>query len=667
MPVPNGGNFLRSANRNSPANRLSILSPAFRLFQCTACSVGLLLLFVAPGLRADITLPEDMVRAPIPNPVKVRVSRGAVAEITLSALTSSNKDVFFILRSAPAAGKLLDASPVRKSKTETTVRYQSDPQQTAKSDSFKFAAKLEGGAVSPAQTVEITLVDPKIDLVVPGKVNFGSIRLGMEGRAELPLENKGDADYHQEVTLPAGFLWGDTKSARARVVVPAGTTVKRLLIFKPAASSTTGTEIVFQNIPPVKTRLEAEVGAPIAAASVVYLKWNPETKAREGLLRLENPTTDPVAVSLGSPDQFKLEHIKELTLQPGTSIETPVRLSSDPSLTFKGKLDLSASGMPLSVIVSADPAPSLILADGDIKDGVVDFGTVPAEAADKESRRIVLRNAGGTVTNLFGSLPVSFFVEGFSNGMSLEPGKEVPFLVKIKPGSEGRLRGTLDWRCDQQSLTFALAATVARDPSVVAVKTVPPPAGATLSGALDSTPLDEQSQEAVDSHILSSRDGLFVEDLKFDLTKPRIDAYQKAQTPDSVTLAWLPLPGENWSYIVFERAIAKVGNYPRPVWIRAKNVSFGRAEGEVTATLSNLPDNWANYVRVTGQGPDGTCSPPTPPLTAVAAVPEPVAWGKWVAYAALAALPILLWRWHKHRSAQVFRRNWAATLPTTDG
>ena len=66
-------------------------------------------LFLLTGIfpvQADIKNPTDLERAPVPQPVKITITRGETVNITLNALSASSRDVSFMLRSQPTAGLL---------------------------------------------------------------------------------------------------------------------------------------------------------------------------------------------------------------------------------------------------------------------------------------------------------------------------------------------------------------------------------------------------------------------------------------------------------------------------------------------------------------------------------------------------------------------------------
>jgi hypothetical protein len=599
--------------------------------------------------HADIKNPATLERAPVPQPDAVSANRGELIIITLNALTASSKEVQFILREAPRAGKLLDEAPVRKTKTSATLRYQSDPNSKALNDTIKFACRVEGGAVSTSETIQIRIRDLLPVIEVPEKLAMGPVRCGQQGALIVTLKNVGNADYHQPLVLPYGW----TRGGSDKVFVPAGATVEENIFFNPTTTGPTEAILSFGTGPKAQVVITATGLPPVDIPSVIQLAWDPATADRRASVPVKNPLNRPVTLKF-SGDDPRVIFPSEITLEPLADATIPFQLKALPSATFNGIVTLSTLGVNQPLRIGADPAPPLLLLRGLNDAQELDFGTVAASATAETKKELILENVGGRSVSLFGHSAQQFVLQGFDSGMNLAPGMTAKFIVSLKPEAIGKLRETITWIWEEKTLRFTLKTEVLRDPTDNAhVPTAP-----TNTAAHYVDPLESDEPGAVERQMTMGRSGLLAKDFQIDRRLPVIqDIRQIQQTDSSITLAWATL-GKHQDHVILEKQIFQAEGYPRVVWLPIKDISFGTASNgatpETTAVISKLRPGHIYAVRISIKGSDGKYSQPSDPVHISIPAEPPVSWTKYFILAGFIAL-FFLWRWWQKRNAPLPR------------
>lgn len=602
--------------------------------------------FSAP---ADIKNPADLERAPVPQPAKLTINRGETVTITLSALTASSKEVQFILRNAPVAGKWLDAEPVRKNKAAVTLRYQSDPASTVPQEVIKFATRVLDGAVSPTEAITITLLDIKSQLELPDKLDVGQVRFGQQAEIPFFIRNVGNGNYDQSVKPPAGWSWAQGD----RLQVPAGKSVEARLRFSPLVMGQTESILALGSGPKAQMVLNGYGLSPVDFPTVIVLAWNAEKARRQATIMMRNPAEKSLTIKF-TGGVTQLHFPTEVALAPYA--EVPLAFSFDdlPAATLRTNLEMSAGGVSQTIIVSAEAAPAQLVLEGLGAEQAADFGTVAAGELAAARQALKLTNTGGKPVTLFGNLPESFLILGLEPGMTLAPGMEVPFTIKIKPGSAGKLKDAIKWTWEQHDIQFQIFADITRGSETV----VTMPAAPTVSASeAYQDPIENNDLQAIDSDIIRQRDGLLPYSMSIDPTIPRITGlHQQGAGKNTLTLAWTPAPGagEGYEYVVLQRQIGFAKGFPRVLWLPVSGATFTKTPTETLATIGGVFPNSTNAYRIATKGPNGRYSVPSEPIEAGLPPVEATDWVKWF----LLASPFLLfglWRWWKKREAPLPR------------
>ena len=615
---------------------------------------GLLLLTGIFPAQADIKNPTDLERAPVPQPVKITINRGETVNITLNALSASSRDVTFLLRSEPTAGKILDPEPIRKTKSSATFRYQSDPNSQATQEVIKFVARVVNGAVSPSETVIINIMEIKPVLELPAKLEVGQVRFGQQGEASFMIANVGNGPFDQTVPLPEGWSWVGSD----RLVVPSGKSVEAKLRFSPLLLGSSVTMLKLGESPKSQMTLVGYGLLPVDFPGVVTLVWDKDKAQRTLEVPMRNPSDTALVATLTGPEA-KLRFPEKISLPPNATVPVPFLLEDIPAAPLQTQLTLTVNGISQPITVTAETAPAQVELVGFSRDNIVDFGTVATEELAAAQKKLLLINKGGQSVSVFGDLSESFTISGFEAGMTLAPGMEVPITIGLKPGAAGKLQNSLNWTWDKAPIAFQLHAEVlnVRPESIARPSNISPTSTSSSDPDLAYEPLETSESKTIDAEMRLVRDGLLPSSMKINAALPRVtEIRQISYTSDSITLGWFPVKGHpDYTYEVLHRKVGFSGGFPIVVWMPVTNVTYGKVGQEVSATIRGLKaENGSNGYRIATKAPDGTYSIPTDPLPFGVPFEEGTDWVKWF----LIASPVLLWglwRWWRKRETPLPR------------
>ena len=509
----------------------------------------LLLTGIFPA-QADIKNPTDLERAPVPQPVKITINRGETVNITLNALSASSRDVSFMLRSQPTAGKILDPEPIRKTKSSATFRYQSDPNSQATQEVIKFVARVVNGAVSPSETVTINIMEIKPVLELPAKLEVGQVRFGQQGEASLIIANVGNGPFDQTVPLPEGWSWVGSD----RLVVPSGKSVEMKMRFSPLSLGSSVSTLKLGESPKSQMTLVGYGLLPVDFPGVVTLAWDKAKAQRSLEVPMRNPSDIPLVATFAGP-QGKLRFPDKISLPANTTVPVHFLLEDIPAAPLHTQLTLTVNGISQPITVTAETAPAQVEIVGFTRENIVDFGPVATEELAQSQKKLLLVNKGGQSVSVFGDLPESFTISGFEPGMTLAPGMEIPITIGLKPGAAGKLQNSLKWTWDKAPIAFHLHAEVlnVRPESIARPSNISPTSAADPDLAYE--PLETSDSKTIDSEMRLVRDGLLPSSMKINPTLPRVtEIRQISNTSDSITLGWFPVKSDTaYTYEVLHR------------------------------------------------------------------------------------------------------------------
>lgn len=597
----------------------------------------------------DSKLPPGLEITPIVKPQKASVKRGNVVTITLEALSSSTRDVLFILRDKPLYGRFLDDIPIRQSRHKVTVRYQSDANAKGTVESLRIEAKLQGGSVSPPEKLVISIADTRAILELPEVVDVGKVRLGQVGSVVVQVRNVGDTEYSQELTLPKGW----SHVGGAKLVVPAGGTKEVKLAFEAREIGRFETPLVLGNDPKSKTLLRAECDRPIDLPDSISLSWDEGKMQRSAEIPLFNPNGEKMVLLLNSSDA-KLQYPQELRIDANRETRLPLTVTGDLSKAFLATLSIEAVGLVHQVKVTGSPAPPVIKIKGLNAQGNLDFGAVASKDLTNTIRTLELSNVGGESVAVYGSGADSFILSEIGNSLTLLPGTTVKVNVIIKADAVGKLRNAMDLSWLKNHIKFEITADVEREDATTGLKLGKPGGGDAQAPADNSSNAPREDDFHISDRPMNViHSGLLWPGIKLDSTVPQVSrVYQKSHTDSTVTVAWQLLPDASYDYLVLRRTIATSDGDPVVVWLPMppKLISYQKSATEGMATLAGLPQGWRNAIRVATKNSKGGYSQPTNPIICSIPQPAPINWTLYLLIAAGVAL-VGVWIWWHRRNA----------------
>ncbi len=631
-------------------------------------SILLAMLALASPAVADLTLPTTGKRAPIATNADVEALRGQIITIPLTATTASSKDVDFFLQTSPTAGRLLDKEPKRISNTKVTVRYQSDPQGTAPTDTLTYTCRIGDGPVSQAGKINISIVDLVASLQSESiTLDLGEVRYGLEGKSEFILKNSGTGPYQGEVVLPEGGWFLPEGTVRRQLNLAAGASQVIDVRFRPAKLGQQRSEISFTG-QDLKIGVLAKATCPFLTTAVVFLPYEMGSQVRKSEFSIENPGQDALQISLAltssePADPTSLQFPSQVSIPPRSFATVPVTLVKNVTAAYRATLKLTSIGAEHLLTVGADAAPPDVQLgiENELVDGGVEFGELAMQNAGNTTRTLTLRNRGGSEAKIFGIPPRQFLVQGYTPGLLIPPNGEVKLNISIAPGILGNLIEPVSLNYGARTLNFSLRAKVfAGDASGLSFGSP----NQTYSLATDPTPITEQTPENIAKRLSNQHFGHIIGDFNFDLSLPTVtELKMDDHTEDSVTISWKPLPGKDWKYTVLSRGMgflrkpgqAKVSNVELMntktiTWesVGKKEVEF--RDGRAVATLTGVNKGYSGRLAIIATNAEGRSTKLSPPVDAYTYIPPPFNWTKLMVWTTVGL--VVAWfyaRWRRNR------------------
>jgi hypothetical protein len=601
-----------------------------------------------PGRREDKekNAPQDNIRRaaeiPTPQAASVTVLRGVPTRLVLTSTTALRQAVIFRIGDQPAHGTLSDPRPVAESPSSAVVTYTAGPGD-ASADSFTFRVKHRDTATSGSATVNIRIVDPRPELVVPAALDFGEAVVGETAVRPLPLENKGTATFAATLKLdPPWRLLQETADVRlepgARLEVRVG--------FAPLTPGEAAFKLEFPGLEGVTTRLAGRAVAPVRLQpSLVQLEWDPATRARRATATLTNRLEAPVDYTLASSPRLTFSEERG-TLPPRGSVEVTVSVPLPDANDLQSLLSVVAHGTRDEVPLTAAPAPPVLAlgeSDGWQRDG--EKLGLPDGAAEGA---LVFANEGGEAAALVVTLPPGWTSPGLENAATLGPRETRRLLLVPPPERTAAVTGPLELRLHEQRLVLQLAAPA--PPSREAATPIAPDALLTAvptfltegGGQRELSAQEKQMQFMIDTL------GVFPHDTRFDRNLPELKAVSVGQMkPERVDLT-LTSAGAEYSIIVFRDEYRPPPGSTRPTrhWLPVDGLKWKSAGTSVATTLGGLMPGGRVLLRFAVRTPDGRVGPPSNPIAITTPVPGPRRWPWILGGAGMVAAG---WWWRRRR------------------
>lgn len=370
-------------------------------------------------------------RIPLPVPRRIKVLRGQTATFEVRTIEDpAAQRVDFIVRDEPKHGEVSRFRPATGTLARAEISYTPDVNSGASVDFITFAARYPNGRYSAPTQVEFQIATPQPVLELPPNIHFGRIMIGQAGRQTIPITNVGNAPYEKPLEFEEGSPWtwapepGETKlrlepDEQKMVTLKfepsePGMRTYRLSVtpgFEDATAQLTGQGVIPFHLTPER----------------LVLTYDPDTRMRSGVLRIEPRSPDEYLLSIKADERLKNAIGERLLLAPGGVREITLYLPPEDPLEFSGSVVVSTPGYSLESEIQAEPAPAYLTVELDNRVGsILDFGDV--EPGSEAILELGLRNWGGVDAFARCQLPEPFEAEGAGE------------VIRVAANSEHRLR-----------------------------------------------------------------------------------------------------------------------------------------------------------------------------------------------------------------------------------
>jgi len=336
-------------NRPGMRYRLRFLAASsFRsLLFPSLLAAGLSLLSAHAAERTPKVAPAP----PPPVPVTIKARRGEVTDIPLRIFGTRAQPLTFIIRAAPASGKL--SAQKKLSDESSMVRYTPPADRAVTRDSFTYAVRSTEG-VSAAAEVKIEIVDIPAELIAPFELNNSQILTGETETLTLELTNRGGDVCEGDATVEAP--WRIEPPAHYRIEKNGHAILH--ITFAPEVPGEFRGEIHYSSHQERLTNLSGMAVAALAIRPVALdLKLESLTGVRAGAFEVKNNTKIEQTVVIHCSERLKLD--SSLTLPPDRSAAITVQTRADDTEPISEVIRFEAHGISAVLPVRAALVPPL--------------------------------------------------------------------------------------------------------------------------------------------------------------------------------------------------------------------------------------------------------------------------------------------------------------------
>lgn len=612
-------------------------------------------------------LTEEEIGLPTPVTGRIEVLKGTETTFEIRAETkTAAASVEFLIRTFPSAGKIVSLVSNPNARNRAIVTYYADPNSSATSDAFAFAARYRNGRYSSATRFDIDLVDSntKTEIQIDKEVDFGNVMIGDSAKQEITVRNLGNAPFDRPIYLtPPWFL---IEPRDGMLKIGAGQAKSLTVSFRPEMIGETSYFLSLSRSSAGTTKL---LGSGLDPFSIVTEEINlgldPDSYTRKGEIVLKNEGGRPILVQARGSARLEQSLEKEYILAPESETKVRLSLAATDTAPFDGMVQFALKNGYLKtarVVSAVVPGRLEIEIPDSINAEVINFGKV--EAGRSTERAFTLTNRGGVAVPLEFHLPEPFRMLN-NPGSQLAPLSTVSIAVGLYPiaSQRGLVDVTMNVYGNEQSLPLRLLGNVVAGEGSSAATARPalatqPLQGLRLSSGLPAAPeaaekpkslaVLDTSSDAPLSGFGSTGNGneLWYKDLSAEeqeslrsplghVTKPLVrrkhdsdlrrpeDLSVVSRDDRSLTIGWTaPKDAE---YLDFAVALggmqAAKGAIPEKVWVPYGNVEFERIDRLVKAKIMGLAPAATYEFRVITFDENGRSSPPSEALAATTDLP----------------------------------------------
>lgn len=414
--------------------------PRLFLFLCAFC-----LGWADTSLAERKTAPIVGAAPPQPMEMNLKIRREGKTEIPLRIYGKANEPLKYLIRVAPANGKL--SEPQFKEREISSVIYEPPADLGITTDKFAYAVQSAAG-VSAAVEVQITIVDQPAQLGIQDRIDFGTIRAGATNHRMLEISNKGGLIASGEVIVDAPWKIEGKATYRLRTDEIAVFKV----VFAPDAGGRSEGVARYTSDPQHSTTLLGVAEAAIAANPPQWvLQQTPGESTRSGTFELLNQLDEARTIQLKADARLKVP--AQLTLAPHAGANVTVEVASANADGFDAAIQLVAPDFSIAVPVRV-PALAAIMR---VLPQPMTFGRLAVGA--QASEHFTVENIGGASGRVAWEISPPFRTPETS--ATLQAGEKKDFALELETKLPGRYRTWLKFRAGAQSFDVLVDAEIA--------------------------------------------------------------------------------------------------------------------------------------------------------------------------------------------------------------
>jgi hypothetical protein len=416
----------------------SIIPRSIWLFSALFCG-----LFPAP-VSGQRKVSATGVIPPQPVQMAIKVRREGKTEIPLRIHGQANEPLKFLVRAAPAHGRLSEPRPTGR---EIAVAiYEPPADLTITTDRFFYAAQSAAGVSAPVE-VALTILDQPPQLAIPEALAFAPVSTGTTSSALLEISNRGGSLAIGEVIVEAPWRIEGKTGYR----LGAGDLAIFKIIFAAASGGTFESVARFTSDPAHSTTLRGAAEASIAAQPAqVVLQHEIGDPVRTGSFELINQTDQPRTLYLKSDARLQLP--PQVTLTARGRISVPLQTAPGDVRPLDTEIRIVAPDLEFRVPVKAAVPAAVLRA----VQRAVAFGQLPVGRA--ASARFELENIGGAPGEVTWAIGPPF--RTLQNSALLLPGEKRAFDLGIESKTPGRYRAWLHCKASAQTFDLPVEAEI---------------------------------------------------------------------------------------------------------------------------------------------------------------------------------------------------------------
>ena len=400
----------------------------------------------------------------IPDPVpgirraSASVIRGQEVEIILQAVTSTRKQVIFLLRSQPQVGTVRGPFPMSRDGIFDRAKliYSSPADTGATADLFHFAARLEGGVISAPETITVQLLDAMPELELPASLSFGDVTIGESVEKTVTVKNTGTATYDNIPSLPSPW-YAAVPGEKFRV--PAGGSADFRVLFAPTASGQQRARFSLGGDGAKSFTIFDGTGlAPFTVyPPTLTLTYDPVSGVRNGVIQISNTTDQAKNIDIIADESVGIARKIEVPASKSVTVPVSVITASDGE-EVKTELAVRWQSHVQKVKLRAEPEPAKLSAADENFSGTL----VLPRALERSERRAAfsITNSGGKPGSVFATATAPFSVRDEDRDFKLAPGETREILIGIRSLTSGPQEGTVKFVSGKTTFELPVRGTV---------------------------------------------------------------------------------------------------------------------------------------------------------------------------------------------------------------